>query len=130
VKIAENGSQAVEKVVGSKEEYDAILMDIQMPVMDGYEATRRIRDWERQAGAQVSGIAQKVVIIALTAHALKGEKEKCLAAGMDDYLAKPIEEAQLHRVLLHWIAPRMDETAPSIHDVQPGSVAKNYRGQR
>ncbi len=107
VEVAANGRVAMEKVTRApRGRYDAVFMDIQMPVMDGYEATRRIREWERQQPEtrnQEKGA--RIPIIALTAHALKGEEEKCLAAGMDDYLAKPIDEEQLQRVLLKWIAP-------------------------
>lgn len=128
VEIAENGKVAVNKVTSSGPEYyDAVLMDIQMPVMDGYEATRYIREWEASECAvrkarrgiaarnqhPVSGIRKpgsRIPIIALTAHALKGEEEKCLAADMDDYLPKPIDEKNLHRVLLKWLSPRMNET--------------------
>ncbi len=120
VETAEDGRAAVEKVTAAPTGYfDAVLMDIQMPVMDGYEATRRIRAWESKGqrsksmdllAQQPSSIyrqpstrSERVPIIALTAHALKGEKEKCLAAGMDDYIAKPIDEHHLRRVLGKWI---------------------------
>ena len=96
---AENGRIAVDMVrAASPMNYDAVLMDIQMPEMDGYEATSSIREYEQRRGESAKGTP----IIALTAHALKGEKEKCLAAGMDDYLAKPIDEARLHQVLIKW----------------------------
>ncbi len=114
VDTAENGKAAVDKVTTlPKGFYDAVLMDIQMPEMDGYEATRRIREWESQQPetkptkipAPLTGKPKaKIPIIALTAHALKGEKEKCLAADMDDYLSKPLDERDLHQVLLKWIA--------------------------
>jgi CheY-like chemotaxis protein len=128
VEIAENGKVAVDKVTGSEPGYyDAVLMDIQMPVMDGYEATRRIREWEFKVQSSRFKVDEsqplfeqpettnqkpqtRIPIIALTAHALKGEKEKCLAADMDDYLAKPLDEQDLHRVLLKWIAHRQAET--------------------
>jgi signal transduction histidine kinase/DNA-binding response OmpR family regulator len=123
VETAENGKLAVEKVTGSpRGRYDAVLMDIQMPVMDGYQATRQIRQWELKAqgskfkvvksvdpspiSLQPSAPSERVPIIALTAHALKGEKEKCLAADMDDYLSKPLDVRDLYRVLLKWMAPR------------------------
>jgi CheY-like chemotaxis protein len=108
VETAENGQVAVDKVTRSpKGYYDALLMDIQMPVMDGYEATQNIREWESQQSETTNQESEtRIPIIALTAHALKGEKEKCLAADMDDYLAKPLAERDLHRMLLKWIVPQ------------------------
>ncbi|MGD9224222.1 MAG: response regulator, partial [Desulfobacteraceae bacterium] len=112
VEVAGNGQVAVDKVTQlPKGYYDAVLMDIQMPIMDGYEATRRIRKWEFRGQDEPYGLTAKQLpvtnfrlpIIALTAHALKGEKEKCLAVDMDDYLAKPLDEQELHRVLLNWV---------------------------
>jgi CheY-like chemotaxis protein len=113
VETAEDGRAAVKKVTDAPIGYfDAVLMDIQMPVMDGYEATRRIRAWEFKVQHESSDVStnrppttdHRIPIIALTAHALKGEKEKCLAAGMDDYIAKPVDEHHLRRVLLKWIS--------------------------
>jgi len=73
-----------------------IFMDIQMPLMDGYQTTQAIR-------AQESAIHKKPsLIIAMTANAIKGDREKCLAAGMDDYIAKPFKREVLHKKLLHW----------------------------
>jgi two-component system sensor histidine kinase/response regulator len=113
VEVAENGQIAVDKVTGSEPaHYDAVLMDIQMPVMDGYQAARRIRAHEArqpaphiQPGTGKHPPRARIPIITLTAHVLSGEKEKCLAAGMDDYLAKPIDENQLAQVLFKWIRP-------------------------
>jgi len=86
VTAAENGRIAVERA--QRETFDVILMDIQMPEMDGLEATRQIREAERATGRHTP-------IIALTAHALTGDRERCLAAGMDAYVTKPIRAAQL-----------------------------------
>jgi PAS domain S-box-containing protein len=88
VDIAANGKEALAALQRAR--YDAVLMDIQMPQMDGYEATRRIRE-----DARFSSLP----IIAMTAHAMKGDDEKCLAAGMDDYIAKPIQQDRLFRTL-------------------------------
>ncbi len=87
---AETGKQAVEAFARST--YDVILMDVQMPEMNGLDATRLIRDAERRAGGHTP-------IIAMTAHAMKGDRERCLEAGMDDYLPKPIRPADLFALL-------------------------------
>jgi CheY-like chemotaxis protein/HPt (histidine-containing phosphotransfer) domain-containing protein len=95
--------------------YDAVLMDIQMPVMDGMEVTRAIRREE-------AGGARHVPIIALTAHAMKEDREHCLNAGMDDYIAKPIRASHLISVLEQWAAPAPEgDRRPSpinMHDIQ------------
>jgi CheY-like chemotaxis protein/HPt (histidine-containing phosphotransfer) domain-containing protein len=97
----------------SKRRYDLILMACQMPGMDGYEATRRIRKLEGHAGSN-----GRVPIIALTADAMRGDKEKCLSAGMDDYLSKPFKVLQLQSMLRKWISSSElgapTETAPSV----------------
>jgi two-component system, sensor histidine kinase and response regulator len=90
VTVAANGQKALE--AWEKGEFDAILMDIQMPEMDGWEATQAIREKERSCGGHVP-------IIAMTAHAMKGDDERCFAAGMDDYLTKPIRTRELMTVL-------------------------------
>jgi len=93
VAIASTGAAAVETF--SRELFDLILMDVQMPVMDGYEAARTIRLREN-AGCR------RIPIVALTAHTLKGDRETCLKAGMDDYLSKPIQAPELYEMLARW----------------------------
>ncbi|MEZ4764644.1 MAG: response regulator [Calditrichia bacterium] len=89
--IAENGKIAIEMLKNS--DYQIVLMDVQMPEMDGFEATTAIRNGD--AGEQNKNIA----IIAMTANAMKGDREKCIAAGMDDYVAKPIRRNDLQKAL-------------------------------
>ena len=90
VTVVEDGDEAV--TLSGKFTFDAILMDVQMPKLDGLEAARQIRAREQQTGGRVP-------IIALTAHALKGDRERCLDAGMDMYIAKPLDKQELFRVL-------------------------------
>jgi two-component system, sensor histidine kinase and response regulator len=87
----------VERV--QRERFDAILMDIQMPGMDGYQATQAVREWER------STTSKRTPIIALTAHAQPSDREKCLAAGMDDYLVKPYSSEELVTTIARWLKP-------------------------
>lgn len=96
---AASGQQAMEAIVRSN--FDLILMDCQMPVMDGYETTAAIRKWERQASRD-----QPTPIIALTAHAMQGDRERCLNAGMDEYLTKPLQADKLASALAKWLKAR------------------------
>ncbi len=100
VDVASNGAEAVDRV--AQQDYDGVLMDCQMPVMDGFEATRRIRQSERNA---------RLPILAMTANAMAGDKEKCLASGMNDHITKPIDVAQLFLTLAQWITPRQPAVA-------------------
>jgi CheY-like chemotaxis protein len=86
VTLASNGAEAARAHAGA--EFDLILMDVQMPEMNGFEATARIREREQRTG-------QHVPIIALTAHAIQGDRDRCLAGGMDDYLSKPLNASLL-----------------------------------
>ncbi|HHI96442.1 MAG TPA: response regulator, partial [Thermodesulfatator atlanticus] len=103
VKTASNGLEALELL--KREPFDLVLMDCQMPELDGYETTRRLREWEAQ------GITPRAhtPVVALTAHALQGDREKCLAAGMDDYLAKPFTIDELRQVLLKWLGDKISQ---------------------
>ncbi|MEG5032796.1 PAS domain S-box protein [Microcoleus sp. AT3-D2] len=107
--VANNGAEALSMVARKK--YDIVLMDCQMPVLDGYEATLELR--RREAADVAAGKMkphQKTVVIAMTANALKGDREKCLAAGMDDYISKPIAIEKLKSVLANWSAKLKIET--------------------
>ncbi len=98
IDTAENGRLAVEAMLAAT--YDAVLMDCQMPIMDGLTATGEIREREQTSGAA------RVPIIALTANAMEGDRERCLAAGMDDFLSKPFTHQQLATLLRRWLALR------------------------
>ncbi|BCW95479.1 MAG: ATP-binding protein [Fimbriimonadales bacterium] len=102
--IASNGREALEWL--SREPFHLVLMDCQMPEMDGYEATRRIRAYEQPRGLHIP-------IIALTANALEGDREKCLECGMDDYLTKPLNPDLLWEKLIHWGVPRLHQATPA-----------------
>ncbi len=102
VAVADNGQEALDRI--ENHPFDLVLMDVQMPVMGGFEATAQIRQREQRTGRHLP-------IVAMTAHAMKGDRERCIEAGMDDYLSKPIDLAALKRVLdalsslLHACAP-------------------------
>jgi signal transduction histidine kinase/CheY-like chemotaxis protein len=131
VVLANDGQEAVAAV--QENQFDAVLMDIQMPVMDGYEATRKIREWQLKAhssklkgktpehaanrdqqieseslASNLQPPTSNLPIIAMTAHAMAGDREKSLAAGMNDHIAKPIDPQQLFTTLLKWIKPSAD----------------------
>lgn len=106
VDVVDNGYAAFEKAISG--EYSAVLMDVQMPELDGFEATRKIREWEAVHGRHIP-------IIAMTAHAMKGDREKCLEAGMDDYVTKPIESKILRSALDRWLENMPDESAGSMY---------------
>lgn len=98
-----NGKEAVEAVFNSS--FDVVLMDCWMPEMDGFAATGEIRRREREQGA-----VRSLPIIALTAHAMKEDREQCLASGMDDYLSKPIDMTRLSSILQRWLTPARDQS--------------------
>jgi signal transduction histidine kinase/ActR/RegA family two-component response regulator len=94
--LAENGEQALQ-IMQQPHNFDLLLMDCQMPVMDGYTATRSVRRYEAE------NQLKRTPIIAMTANTMENDKTVCLQAGMDDYIAKPVEKDALHKVLAHWL---------------------------
>jgi CheY-like chemotaxis protein len=112
VVIVENGQQAVQKALAEK--FDVILMDIQMPVMDGYEATNQLRK---------NGV--KVPIIALTAYAMKGDDEKCFAAGCSDHLSKPIDRKKLIVTIMKYLAVKGLSHDPSVAALAKTEASQN-----
>ena len=90
VSVANDGAEALERL--TERTFDVVLMDLQMPGLDGFDTTRRIRKCEAKEGAHVP-------IIAVTANAMVGDRERCLAAGMDDYLTKPFSRSELIRIV-------------------------------
>ena len=127
VEVANNGKETVAKYTRSPEDFDLVFMDVHMPEMDGMEATSAIRNWEEahlsplspnqaddgRQGMQnpeskseirkVKSEIKRVPIVAITAAARKGDREKCLEAGMNDYIAKPIKREQVFEILEKWV---------------------------
>ncbi len=111
-RVVDNGADAVGEVVAGP--FDAVLMDIQMPGMDGYAAARGIRDAEPEG--------RRTPIIAMTASAMQGERERCLAAGMDDYLSKPVASNRLEAVLAHYLGSTAAEPMAPAADPAPAGA--------
>lgn len=112
VDIVNNGIKVLDAL--SENSYDVIFMDCQMPQMDGYETSQQIRRKEA-----TTNIDSRIPIIALTANALDGDREKCLAAGMDDYLSKPFNRNQIHQILKTWSPSEL------VHDVEQATPAND-----
>ncbi len=106
IDCCDNGKQALEAI--NKHDYDLVFMDCHMPVMDGYRATSDIRQWE------IKNNLPHLPIIAMTANVLSGDREKCLAAGMDDYLGKPIRQQDVTDMLGKWLAVTQQKESPII----------------
>lgn len=114
---ARNGAEAIEAL--RREEYGLVLMDVQMPGMDGYELTRRVRS----AGATVHN--SKIPIIAMTAHAMAGDREACLAAGMDDYIPKPLRLKEVESLLKRWLPAGRQKPGP--REAERAEAAQVFR---
>jgi CheY-like chemotaxis protein len=99
--IAENGKEAVVKYASHPEKYDLVFMDIRMPEMDGREATKKIRELEQNS--QPADRGPHIPIIAMTAESMKGDREKCLEAGMNDYISKPIRREIVFQMIKKWV---------------------------
>jgi two-component system sensor histidine kinase/response regulator len=131
VVVVENGQEALDAIGDApldrmQRPYDLVLMDCQMPVLDGFEATRQIRRWEAHNNRK-----QPLPIVALTANALSGDRERCLKAGMDDYLAKPFTQEQLAALVKRWMTLDVAvkqavkrEAANAARDGQPADGAE------
>ncbi len=102
--LAANGREGLEAL--DRRHYDLVFMDLMMPEMDGLAATRAIRERQNDAAAHPN-YSSRILIVAMTAHALQSDRERCIAAGMDDYLAKPIRPADVRGMIERW--------APQIH---------------
>ena len=100
--MAENGLKALETL--DQKAYDLVFMDVMMPEMDGLEATHSIRVRQKDPGSHPN-YGGRIIIVAMTAHAMQSDREKCLAAGMDDYLAKPIRPADIRGIIEKWGIP-------------------------
>jgi CheY-like chemotaxis protein/HPt (histidine-containing phosphotransfer) domain-containing protein len=148
ITLANNGQEGVD--AARLNQYDAILMDIQMPVMDGYEATRAIRKWEsvsanadsdvwetevrgqktedRSQASNLQPPTSNIPIIAMTAHAMAGDEQKSIAAGMNDHVTKPIDPDQLFAALQKWIRPiedRIDDQSSTVSKANAAAQTVN-----
>lgn len=109
--VAENGKEAVEALAADANRFSLVFMDAQMPVLDGYAATRQIRRRERETSSE-----SELPVVALTANAMRGDREKCVAAGMSDYMTKPVRKLELHAMIEKWsvcdssMSPSYEET--------------------
>ncbi len=121
VVVAGNGREAIETL--ARESFDVVLMDVQMPEMDGFEATQRIRELEQTTGAHVP-------IVAMTAHAMKGDRERCLAAGMDGYISKPLRPSELFEAVESLAAVSRAATEPASSLFDEATALKSVGGDR
>jgi len=118
VDVANNGQEALAWL--QRRSYDLVFMDCQMPIMDGFETTTRIREREHKVVEDSGPAAHRLPIVALTAHAISGDRDRCLAVGMDDYLTKPFARDDLLGVLRRWLPPT-EEPSLGSDVVAPGA---------
>ncbi|MEZ5345206.1 MAG: response regulator [Pyrinomonadaceae bacterium] len=109
VDIKHNGEEVLDAV--KKENYALILMDCQMPVLDGIEATKKLREIERETGSRVP-------VVAITAHAIEGDRDRCIEAGMDDYISKPTKREDLENILHRWVEMRLENDGANPGDAE------------
>jgi CheY-like chemotaxis protein len=126
VTVAGNGQEALN--IARSQDFDAVLMDVQMPVMDGYTATRKIRELEALSSKLQAG-KSRLPIIAMTAHAMAGDHEMSIAAGMDDHVTKPIDPAQLFGTLARWIRPEQAGEAEKRKPAEASPAPTRPQGQ-
>ncbi|OBA17951.1 hypothetical protein METBIDRAFT_47873 [Metschnikowia bicuspidata var. bicuspidata NRRL YB-4993] len=126
VKVVENGLEAFEAV--QKKKFDVVLMDVQMPVMGGFEATEKIRQWEKKLNP-IDSLSFRTPIIALTAHAMLGDREKSLAKGMDDYVSKPLKPKLLMQTIAKCIhnMKQLKELSKQNNSNRTSDFAKNLQ---
>jgi CheY-like chemotaxis protein len=121
IDVASNGLEGLEKMNAAAKPYHLILMDVQMPVLDGLETTRRIRAEQRW---------QHLPIIAMTAHAMTGDRERCLSAGMDAYLSKPVQAAQLIETIEKYLVDGHHVTPPVVTTARPEPALERMLADR
>ncbi len=130
--VASNGKEAIQAV--QKVSYSLILMDCQMPEMDGYQATKEIRHLvkgiQTESPTGESNSSHHLPIIAMTANALPEDREKCLVAGMDDYLTKPIRPGELQETLLKWLPPDQFSKMSSSHSIPAEDISRVSQGSQ
>ena len=122
VDVVGDGRAAAQAVRGAPGAYAAVLMDCQMPVMDGYEATAAIRE--------LGDVGRTIPIIAMTAGAMAGDRERCIAAGMNDYIAKPVRAEDLEEVLGRWVPGVASGATPAAQDVHDRAVADDVLDEK
>jgi len=125
--LAGNGAQALAEL--ARDSFDLVLMDCQMPEMDGYQATRLIRAGEAHPGGGAGGPAARLPVIALTAHAMMGNRDACLEAGMDDYLTKPFTQEGLRLLLARWLPERAALQGPAAAPADGPAAGTTLRGR-